>query len=160
MTLEQQVCTVEQAKLLTELGIVCEAYFNWTHYPETKYRKGSIMLTNPGSRESITDMGETYPAFTVAELGVMLPCRIWVCNDMYNLELQKVDENWHPTKNERENEFWYSYQFINREDKIEFLNDSGRVIEKTEAQARAAMLIYLLENKLITPEECNQRLSK
>ena len=32
-------------------------------------------------------------------------------------------------------------------------------IEKTESEARAAMLIYLLGNHLTTPEEVNQRLN-
>lgn len=117
MKLEDQICTLDQARRLHELGIKGPSLYSlW--FPQ-----------------------ETFSAFTVAELGVMLsevpghyaftvciePTK-WVC---------RCQEKSEPPGTDRLK--WFDYQH-------------------TEAQARAALLIYLLENKIITAEEANQRL--
>lgn len=73
MKLENQVCTLEQAKKLKELGIVQDSLFSW--------RKGEFYntgewifewyVTNDAYDFEI-EPSESYSAFTVAELGMML----------------------------------------------------------------------------------------
>ena len=69
---------------------------------------------------------ENYLAFTTAELGEMLPAKI---------ATHKIDS---------ENQYYCC--FDNSASPITGIS----IMEKTEADARAKMLIYLLENKLIT----------
>jgi hypothetical protein len=95
MKLSEQVCALEQAKKLYALGVERRSLFYHFH--------GRIEHEAFGS--------EYYSAFTVAELGVMLP------------------------------PFTYSWM-------------------GNEAECRAAQLIYLLENNLVTPAETNQRLTQ
>lgn len=131
MKLQDQVCTIKQGEKLKELGVAQESLFYFTHSEWGIMPKNSIDFTgNPTS------------VFTVAELGVMFPhnfsitkrhreftCRYWWGNFMDGI-LRTVKENsWHQTQN------------------------------KNEAQAAAEMLIYLLENKLTTTQEVNQRLT-
>lgn len=130
MKLQDQVCTLEQGVRLVELGVKAEATF-W-HRP-----------SKDGPHEEYIQYGwhgnALAPAFTVAELGEMLP-----------KEFQAMNRK------------WYIQIFLKQTDRylvclniIDWLN--GKEIHpvthaeehSTEAQARAAMLIYLLENKLI-----------
>jgi hypothetical protein len=148
MKIENQVISIEQAKRLTELCIECEAYFNWTYYHEIKYRKGYTMLTTPSNREAITDMGETYPAFTVAELGVMLPVKSGIIG-------------W---------EVWYSDHLGTWQCTLRDLvkwkggGDAPPIAYESEgdtmAEAMADTLIHCLETSLTTPQEINNRLKQ
>jgi hypothetical protein len=127
MKLQSQVCTLEQAKKLNELGVKQDSLFFWID------RKDKSRVVFLGMIEDIEKLA-TYSAFTVAELGVMLPCYYvvyytgaygyCVCRKMEEGELQRP-----------------------------------LLRGNTEAEARAAMLIYLLENDLTTAEEVNQRLT-
>lgn len=64
MTLEQQVCSLERAKQLKELGVSQESLFYWT---KPLYSTGGYSL----ARE-VSASGDGYSAFTVAELGEIL----------------------------------------------------------------------------------------
>src|SRR5439155_13694049 len=66
--LEKQVCSLDLAKRLKELGVRQESLFIWNYYPHTD---GYKLQYNPdyGSVLNIS-------AFTVAELGEMLPQHI------------------------------------------------------------------------------------
>ncbi len=79
-------------------------------------------------------INESFAAPTVAELGVMLP-------NYYESHKGAMDDTWYCGMLEGGDGEYFA-------------------IEKTESEARAAMLIYLLENHLTTPEEVNQRLNK
>ena len=120
--LEKQVCSLELAKRLKELGVKQESYFSWV--------EGAIWdatMQSDYETPNIEKRSKWIAAFTVAELGEMLPDQIsswkmgleWICS---------YDE----------------------------LHESGvaipeqRVFEGTEADARAKMLIYLVENKFVT----------
>lgn len=125
MTVEQMCCTREQSKRLRELGIDQKSYFYHTivHVTHLPY----------------VPIGETWDkdligsAWTVGELGIMLPIMFWDCMNY------KFSDGW---------EIHYS--------------DAVPAVElsyfETEAEARATMLIYLLEKEFITIEEVNKRL--
>ena len=126
MKLEQQVCTLEQAKKLKELGVEQKVLYQWKVNDVQ-----TVVIDTPMAmwiERYVPPVGNAfYAAFTVAELWVMLP-------PMFR------------TYHERNKGMWYcKYKGHRTED------------FKTEAEARAAMLIYLLENSLTTPEEVNQR---
>ncbi len=128
MTLEQQVCSLELAKRLKELGVKQESLFYWSEQLRKVISREQFLSYEPYDFEKLQDdsfreaVDRTYSAFTVAELGEMLGSRI---NSItYYSNLKK-----------------YCWE---KETKPVYVNSD------TEADARAKMLIYLLENKLIT----------
>lgn len=126
MTLEQQVCSLELAKRLKELGVKQESYFNWC--------TNGWMSSDPKCKWIIVQRQEFqngYAAFTVAELGEMLPYRV-------------VAPSGQP--------YFPSYTTKNGDGKwlVSYHQLLPSIIADTEADARAKMLIYLIENKLVT----------
>lgn len=121
MKLEQQVVSLELAKKLKELGVKqYESHFQWVidEFP----KKGMSYISNTG--DEIEPGNDRVDAFTVAELGEMLP-----------LELETVSI----IKTGYEDGKWqWEYKLHG------FFGHT-----QTEADARAKMLIYLLENNLI-----------
>lgn len=138
MTLEKQVCSLELAKKLKELGVKQESLFY--HLPVR-----GIVQWGYYYKEEIPD---SVSAFTVAELGEMLPS--------YE-EWTTVSTPDNPPEGDSSGIHIFT-SFYNSKWQVEF--DVDTYIEKisdlptfradTEADARAKMLIYLLENKLIT----------
>ena len=120
MTLEQQVSSLEISKRLKELGIKSDSQFWWIEMSDMKPVLCSIESKGQLPTYSILD---SYNAFTVAELGEMLPVGIYSV---------------------KEKEGWYCLS--DSEDFEEILEP---IHADTEANARGKMLIYLLENKLI-----------
>jgi hypothetical protein len=136
---EQQVCSLELAKRLKELGVKQESYFTWLH-PNITYPAGNTntrWLIHHGlfNTEPYEKIDDSASAFTVAELGEMLPWRIYAKRRELFFRIYKTEKYW-----------WPAYGDFN-----------GQVIhdlfENTEADACAKMLIYLLENGLMKPEE-------
>lgn len=143
MKLEQQVCTLEQAKKLKELGIVPKSVlFLWLDYSKNSH---GPKIVNADVMDFESDRSYIYAAFTVAELGVMLPDYI-TGEHLYTYQQRRgaLDKR----KVKHDIYYWCMGNI--------FLHT---VTGEIEAEARAAMLIYLLENKLITPEEVNNRLN-
>lgn len=162
MKLENQVCSLEQAKKLKELGVKGAEFFLWLEVARFD-KKGDIVEWLPAlfiersldpecvsmlpvgcvnDDNEIMESRGNYPAFTVAELGVMLP--------LAKSEKSKQTQCWKT----HDKYGWAMYEdgYIQSGFTVRF--------EPTEAQARAAMLIYLLENNHITAEEVNQRLTQ
>jgi len=134
MKLEQQVCSVDIAKRLKELGMKQEGLFRWVH---DNVDRSKWYIT-----ESLS-FQEGYTAFTVAELGEMLPDRTLNQDDdkglyPYNFVTWPYPDPMHK---------WKAY--INKANGRTM--HTSLVTAPTEANARAKMLIYLLENKLISP---------
>jgi hypothetical protein len=123
MKLQDQVCTEQQADRLKELGVVQESLFYHTH------SDWGVM-----PKKSIDFSGDPSSAFTVAELGVMMPVGY---DTMANTEGYN-------------SVVWRGYDIDGRDCPKEHFD--------TEAQCRAAMIISLLESFLITPAEANERL--
>lgn len=153
MKIEKQVCTFEQAKRLKELGVEQVSFFY--HYqtfinsveefkiiPSQYEDYGSIL--NTGCIERVIGgmtTNQFYSAFTVAELGVMLPPDLWASYSYTDDELSFACH------------FWKQI-----DDSQHFSNSFYRKYAETEAEARANILILLLQNLRITPEEVNARL--
>lgn len=128
MQLENQVCSLELAKELKKLGVKQESQFYWN--------RGQSYLICEDSRLRVP---EDVSAFTVAELGEVLP----EVTAIQNGELGRLEITYR-TYSEDGNREWDVCYMANNDFRSEFAN--------TEADARAKMLIYLLENKLITLE--------
>lgn len=139
MKLEDQVITEKQADLLKGLGIIQEALYYHTHS-----EKWGVM-----PRKSIDFKGDPSAAFTVAELGILLPAKFEFDGHNCFPSSERYSEQ-HP---------WISGIHT------VWAHDKPVVAKKyfpgqTEAQVRADLLIYLLAKKIIDPEQANARLSK
>lgn len=124
MEIEKQVCSLENSKRLKELGVVRESLFFWELNKANKYFKGKVTFGDPSLENS---WAIPFPAYTVAELGEMLPEGLIVFSSGSN--------GW-------EVEFWVQ-------------DCEHEVVDKSEADARALMLIWLLETGRITKDEVN-----
>jgi hypothetical protein len=134
MKLEDQVCSLELAIKLKELGVKKDTQFYWCNIESIGTH---VILDNElwiiAHVSQITALSENwYSAFTVAELGEMLPGIF----------------------NKNGNRFYLSMDC----DKCPYYEDMPKTEEiysgmdkdnDSEADARAKMLIYLIENKLI-----------
>lgn len=146
MNIEKQVCSLELAQKLKELCVPQESYFAWYDENENmelacqnnngifRFKDGAIIPPSHGQRNYCA-------AFTVAELGEMLPSMILGDDEddqdhILFLEISK-DAN---------EDYWdveYSYfegaQFIEHDYNL--------------ANAMAKMLIYLIENNLLNVKD-------
>lgn len=149
MKLDNQVCSLELAKKLKELGFKQESLFWWVD-GLIKVINGRNRTIEPHilSSDKKDELEERepivkgyYSAYTSSELGEMLPNKLnikaratdYECD--YTLSISKIDEK---------SKGW----------EISYCGggDSGCLIvvfSSTEADARAKTLIYLKENKLI-----------
>ena len=143
MKLENQVCSLELSQKLKELGVKQESLFWWLD------RGGGFQIQyvedltdcayddeKNGSRfdwamNYMKKFGENnyLSAFTVAELGEMLP-------ENENIVFMRFPNN--------------HFQNVMQDDK-KWGKYSGYAEGNTEADARAKLMVYLLENKLINP---------
>jgi len=142
MDISQQVIPLPMAKRLKELGIEQNSHFHHLHLPKMIYRKESWVIADPGFMASATDPGESFAAFTCSEVGVMLPCKRFV----------------YPSGKVVEHEC-YKYgdeRFCAQID--DGVYESPKFVYSTEAKAKCALLIHLLESNLITAAEVNERL--
>ena len=123
MKLQDQVCSLELSKKLKELGVNKESYWYW--------HKGELE-----DEDDLDDWAENHlgvhenaiHAYTVAELGQMLPKEESIVTMIFT--------------NSRCQMAILGYEWKDK--------SIGQSIEAdTEADARAKMLIYLLENNLI-----------
>lgn len=142
MELEQQVCSLDLAKRLKELGVKQESVCYWSERYQLSERHlkntGVRFTSNPdfsGTSYSYHHEQDICSAFTVAELGAMLPKDIQVGKILLRHYTRKaiVGEQWA-----------VGYQNATTG------NEHGLMqFADTEADARAKMLCYLLENKLL-----------
>lgn len=126
MKLENQVCSLELAKRLKELGVKQESYFYWDKTPML------LIGQRPEKFGCIS-------AFTVAELGEMLPWYLMIDGKVHWLT-QKYDDDGP----------WLNYDPERKEPGI---GQPSADENDSEANIRAKMLIHLIENKLIQPTE-------
>ena len=133
MNLKQQVVSLDIAKRLKELGVKQKSLFHWNEGDGTENELEYIP-------EFANKTHELISAFTVAELGNLLPEEINV-------------------KNKQGNGFTdYQIQFTNGIHSVGYEAQTDyecfevlvETIGLTEADARGKMLICLLENNLLT----------
>lgn len=117
MKTKQFVCTLQQAKRLKELGVKQKSIFYWEgNLDSTAYFIRYIDYENKKIWE------DTFSAFTVTELGIMMPPHILSIKTDFNKYLCYSTSNTVVTDKMCEG--------------------------STEAEVRAAMLIHLLESNL------------
>lgn len=122
LTLENQVCSLESAKRLKELGAAQESLFYWKIMKYHHTTNDSIYLSY--GNEQVADSFEIIcSAYTVAELGEFLKLKGAISSWMY-----ATVDTWK----------WTCFQPATN---ISFNAD-------TEAEARAKMLIHLISNGL------------
>lgn len=128
LPIEKQVCSLELAQKLKDLGVKQESHFAYWHIWEgsSTPNAGGEMLSNTRPYNSIF----TCSAFTVAELGEML--KVESATEKGAMPVFYIDK-------------WIHAEYA------PYINESD-----TEADARAKMLIYLLENNFIGVEEVNK----
>ena len=152
MKLQNQVCTLQQAKRLKELGVCQDSLFSWCGDEEQRLMdngKDGLAVGNwvfvdstiPWNNQEL-DQRQLVPsskpfaaAFTVAELGIMLP-------DAYESISAK----------ELSGTVWYG------------IDENGRFYPcekqyQTEAECRADMIIHLIESGQLTINELSESLT-
>jgi len=132
MKLEEQVCSLELAKRLKELKINQESIFYWRRWVPIR---GSSYITPEWSLsyyKGSDDDYEVISAFSVAELGELLPDLIKIRAENYFITMD-CDK-------------YIYYENIKKTCEIHFMDNGD---EFTEADARAKMLIYLIENEYV-----------
>ena len=124
MKIEDQVCSLENAKKLGELGVETRGIFLWVLLDATEQvLPCDFYLTTDSDRYLILA-----PAHTSAELGEMLPViPLWSSQKSF-------DEGWSCYANHKTNQ-WGHAEYAD-----------------TEADARALMLIWLIENGHVKAE--------
>lgn len=135
MRIEGQVCSLELAKRLKELGVEQDSLF---YYGTRKLDNGDdeIVLMIEQFDSAMAHQGISAPkyrAFTVAELGEMLPDAILFHNSYCYIKSQKKDNE---------------YKIY-----IDHLSKLVIFFDENEADVRAKMLIYLIENGLMKKED-------
>jgi hypothetical protein len=136
MKLENQVCSSELSQILEKLGVKQKSLFYWV-YEHFEKEKWELVFA-----DDFVSINPFVSAFTVAELGEMLPQYIYKNEDGYFLEMYK----------HREEGFQIRYKtsesiFENKDCVI------ACTCEVNEADARAKMLCFLLENNLMEIEK-------
>jgi hypothetical protein len=151
MKLEEQVTSLEISQKLKALGMKQDSLFYWKNYMLTAYdwqKQDHFWLdeetyeqddesSNQYTRKRKPDM-EIYSAFTVAELGAVLPNEVATQRKTMVL----------PDGTEVENQ-WCAIYAAGENTTFEYA--------PTEAEARGKLLFYLLENGYIKAEELATR---
>lgn len=134
MKFENQLTSLALSKRLKELGVKQESIFYWDALSPTAYIIKFFPYHCPGL--------EHYSAFTVAELGELLPGEIEKYRKQYN-----VFDYFYIRFIKNEDQYFSTYYLGPEEEEklIEFKDHS-------EANVRALMLIYLIENGLLKNE--------
>lgn len=162
MKLEDQVTSLEISKKLKELGVKQESEFYWVVTLTTEYHLS--WYPNGELPKALQQRNDCYSAFTVAELGVLLPAYIPRAmerrgtdgctrfGDMYTKFHKAPTDLFHTWFDPLKSSHNHSQEgklseliaidFKNLE-KLQFTG------YKKEADSRANALIYLLENKII-----------
>lgn len=142
MNLQQQVTSLEISKKLKELGVKQESLFWWINeHLVYKTDMGAYLQNGGGIAERTFGCADKLSAFSVAELGEMLPIHL-IKQSNAN---EKVVFEYHLFFSKQPNGYaiWYGQNYF---------DDKGYQIEKIEVDARGKMLIYLLENNLLPKE--------
>lgn len=129
MTLENQVVSLELAHKMDALGFEAKSLFYW-HSNLPLYDWKLVLGKGYSTQKSIN-----LPAYTVAELGEMLPQILKIKKVNYQLFCSVgMDKQW----------------FVVYANENDYADNAPFPIKmwNYEADARAAMLIYLKENKL------------
>lgn len=151
MNIEKQVCTLEQAKKLKLLGVNSKCMLGFIEIPSNGlsvhayWKDDKYALINADIVMFCGNGEERWYAPNVAELGVML----------------EMDDDKHFLDYNYNNHGGSFQCYLNKRDQRKGDGFKNITIEEgdTEAECRAEMLIYLLENKITKLVEVNERLA-
>ncbi len=134
MKLEKQVCSLELAKKLKELGALQDSLFVYYSDNEPFYKIGQWNEFAPHNK--VYHKADIYPAFTAAELGEILPKdkKVIFRKEKYFGEIQ--------------NYLWVVIYCEDNKNVEINLKDNLWFGGYTEADAKAKMLVYLIEEGL------------
>lgn len=140
MKLEDQVVSFELAKKLHLLGVHGESLYHWALNHKTN--NNEILTDGAFSVLSSYEFTRKYAAFTAAELGEMLPFVVKIdgVKCYLNAMVGYTDHEYSSTLS-------YSFAISENCDEIQLIKHD--IDAPTEAEARARMLIYLLESGII-----------
>jgi hypothetical protein len=139
MNLESQVCSLEIAKRLKELGCEQKSLFFWSSFNNKWYLQDS---SNGSPMQEFIENNRVIVAYTVAEIEKLLPSILKYGNCTAYLEYHhKNRELGYWLDGENEYGKYHNLIVINQE--------YCHYQATTMADAYGKMLIYLLENKLI-----------
>lgn len=153
MTLDQQVISLPLAKRLKELGVKQQSFFAWGDVKRTTGIRSELIWPDIDEWEgsSFDSWVSAISAFTVAELGEILPAQITAMLDgyeiLFGLECHK-NAGW-TVKYVSYKQTGIGYILGGYGD-IDRGSVGGVMHHESEAEALGLMLAYLIENKLIT----------
>jgi hypothetical protein len=169
MKLKDQVITREQAERLKELTVAQDSflvYFTATSHAGICQRGGMnssrFVWQITGQPYEAEDI-QTVAAFTVAELGIMLPEWLHTRGKEYRLiQWHNVPEQYEEKGRDPDldDEYCEEWRIAYRHNHKQAGEIGENMRAPTEAQVRAAMLIHLLESNLVKVEEVNNRLKQ
>lgn len=133
MRIEDQVCTVQQAERLKELGVVQKSLFYYVPMHE-KIMHGDIMIHHTGKKVPVNECAIAISMFTASEL-------VQMAGNVHNIDFS-----------DRENKFYSEINSSATDYKDRF------VYYETFTQACADRVIRGLERGYITIDEANARL--
>lgn len=131
MKLEDQVASLELSKRLKELGVRQESAFYWRQEVVNLEPEWVLRTWHTG------DEREEISAFTVAELGEMLPVKVVEAKD----DIPMYKKYWENGMRDL-----HSVGYESPMHKI-----CLQEFDRTEANARSKMLIYLIEKGIVKP---------
>jgi hypothetical protein len=159
MKIQDQCCTLEQAKRLKELGVAQKAIFAWFDDMNTC---GTPVFSNASQYHCPTCCNEApagyeeFSAFTGVELGSMLPFRILWNDDDYFPQMHKGKNGWYIQYQTNKKDV-----AITAEGELDrpraYLFNTFRA-NHNMAKSYAGYLILLLESDAITVDDVNSRL--
>ena len=132
MTPDKMTCSREMGLALQERGVTVESLFSHYHCDNADI----VTLTVACCRNDRI----IAPAYTVAELGEMLPSEVKGRALYYSLKIQNYHGKW---MSWYENEYWDS------------LNEKT-IVGHSEADNRAKMLLWLIDNGHLKVEYINE----
>lgn len=137
MELSKQVCSLELAKKLKELGFKQESLFVYQKITHEGSRKISLELEMVDNWEYFKSPNGYISAYTVSELGEMLPFGV----TSLHIDTRFSGENGESDYTKLKGGNWLC--------RNENRGKRKNIYADTEANARAKILIYLKENNLI-----------
>lgn len=146
MKLEQQVVSLELARKFKELGVKQESVCYWRQFQLDSEFDNQIIWdvdTEMSYRSTISNVLQSIAAYTVAELGEMLPAKLELTTPP--MPFPKTEQTTLMFGRYGSDGYW-EVTYVG----VESENIYAEQKAATEADARAKMLIYLLENNLIT----------
>lgn len=145
-TPQRYYCTLQQSKRLRELGVGAPSMFYWElvdmRYTFPQPMNGIMPQLRYGNKTKF----ESYPAYTVGELGQMLPSEF-----KYKSARGGMVDTWIDCFNNRGTFYCQLRTVTDDVDMKTFYSES-------EAIVRCDVLIHLLENNLIDPSQVNNQL--